>query len=310
MRQKLKKGLMFTLPVLVAIGLWSSVYAQDEVEETRSERVMVSPDVDSEALAKALPEQAIWLENERSGRALALFEAEQTAQPKGAVLLLADEGQSANTGLAGAIREPFAEAGWAAMTLGLPALPLVLDQARRAKQLQRSAVSEESASAEGQLDDEQETEAVMIDVMDSDELAKLGEDYQARVQARLTMAVDELTERGYERLVLVGIGRGASHVISHLAEGTAAQAAVVMIGAEFESAEGQPMIDTLKAVPGLSLLDIVSSRSGLAGAKARQSRMKREGVAGYQQRAFAMGVRPLPRDARGLVNRMTGWLRS
>lgn len=299
MQQELKRGLAFFVWVLAAIAPWAQVYSQDAEGEPTPERAMVSPGLDSKALAMAYPDQVVWLESDRFGRALALFEPEQTAQPEGAVLLLADEGQSANTGLAGAVRAPFAEAGWATMTLGLPALPLALEQVRKAERRQPNAANADATP---------EPESIMIDVMDNDELDELGEDYRARVQGHLAAAVVDLTGRGYSRLVLVGVGRGAGHMISQMVDGAAEQASLVMLAPEFEAAERQPIIDSLKAVTSLSILDIVSSRSGRAMAKERQSRMKREGITGYQQQAVAIGPRPLPRDARGLVNRITAWL--
>lgn len=302
MQQELKRGLVFIVLVLAATAPWTPVFSQDDGGEPPPERtMMVSSGLDSEALALAYPDQAVWLESERFGRALALFEPEQTAQPEGAVLLLADEGQSASAGLAGAVRELFAEAGWAAMTLGLPALPLTLEQARKAKRQEPEAAGEDAAP---------EPQSIMIDVMNSEELDDIGEDYRARIQGHLAAAVVDLKERGYSSLVLVGVGRGAGHVISLVTDGAAEPMALVLITPEFETAERLPVIGSLKAVTSLSLLDIVSSRSGGAAAKERQSRMKREGIAGYQQQAVAMGPRPLPRDARGLVNRVTAWLQS
>lgn len=300
MQQELKRGLVFIVWVLAGTAPWTPVFSQEDDSESPTERAIVSPGLDSEALAMAYPEQAVWLESERFGRALALFAPEQTALPEGAVLLLADEGQSADAGLAGAVRGPFAEAGWAAMTLGLPALPLALEQARKAERQQPDA---------GNVDTAPETQSIMIDVMDSDELDDLGEHYRARIRGHLAAALVDLKARGYSRLVLVGVGRGAGHVISQVADGAARPPALVLIAPEFEAAERQPVTDSLRAVTNLSLLDIVSSRSDRAAAKERQSRMKREGVTGYQQQAVAMGPQPLPRDARGLVNRVTAWLR-
>jgi hypothetical protein len=301
MQQELKKGLAFTLWVLAVIAPWTQVYSQDADGEPTPERAMVSSGLDSEALAMAYPDQVVWLESERSGRALVLFEPEQTAQPKGAVLLLADEGQSANTGLAGAVRAPFAEAGWATMTLGLPELPLGVEQARKAERRQPKAANANATP---------KPESIMIDVMASDGLDELAEEYRARIQGHLAAAVDDLTERGYSRLVLVGVGRGAGHVITQVVGGTAGQADLVIIAPEFETAERQAIIDSLKAVTSLSILDIVSSRSGHGVAQERQSSMKREGMTGYQQQAVAIGPRPLPRHARGLVNRITAWLQA
>lgn len=301
MQQELTRGLVFMVGVLAATAPWTPVFSQDDDSEPLTERAMVSPGLDSETLAMAYPDQAVWLESERFGRALALFEPEQTAQPRGAVLLLADEGQSADAGLAGAVRGLFAKAGWAAMTLGLPALPLALEPARKAERQPPDAADADAAP---------EPQSIMIDVMESDDvLDDLREDYRARIQAHLAAAVVDLKARGYSRLVLVGVGRGAGHAISQVAGGAAGPAALVLIAPEFETAERQPAIDSLSAVATLSLLDIVSSRSDRAAAKVRQSRMKREGMTGYQQQAVAMGPRPLPRDARGLVNRVTAWLR-
>lgn len=308
MQQGPKKALAFIGWVLVAAVPWTSASSQEPEEKPQEaeqrelpERAMVSPGLDSANLALAYPDQVVWLESERFGRALALFEPEQTAQPAGAVLLLADEGQSANAGLAGAIRKHFVEAGWAAMTVGLPAMPLALEQARRIERRQPTGADADADAV---------SESIMIDVMNSDEMDKMETDYRARVQVHLAAAVDDLTERGYSRLVLVGVGRGAGHIISQGEDGPAEQTPLVMITPEFETAEVETIVARLKAVAGIPVLDIVSSRSARAPAKERQSRMKREGITGYQQQAVAIGPRPLPRDAQGLANRITAWLQS
>ena len=300
--------------VIVAIVPWTPSYSQDAEEKPQEaeereipERGMVSSGLDSANLALAYPGQAVWLESERSGRGFALFEPEQTARAEGALLLLADEGQSANAGLAGAIRAHFGEAGWASMTLGLPAMPLALEQARRERRGQ-PAMADKEEDGETEAEAEAAPASIMIDVMDSDELDKMEADYRAGVQAHLVAAVGDLTERGYSRLVLVGVGRGAAHMISLADKGPAKPAALVMITPEFEADEQASMFASLKAAQGLPVLDIVSSRPGRPVARKRQSRMKREGVTGYQQQAAAIGARPLPRDAQGLANRITAWL--
>ncbi|WP_166263422.1 DUF3530 family protein [Marinobacter caseinilyticus] len=269
-------------------------------------RAMVTLGLNSEALAERFPERAVWLETELYGRALVLFEPERAAKAAGAVLMLADEGQSADTGVIEALRQPLTEAGWAAMTLGLPALPLALEQSRRVRQAPRPVnTADEGGGAS--VEAAAAPDSVMIDVMDDDKINALEDRYYNRVQAQLSAAVMELTRRGYQRVLLVGLGQGAMQATRQAIAGKVMTPAVVWIAPEFDAIDRSALVDLLKSADDLPVLELTSSRARGPFAQARKSLMQREGIRRYRQQLVAMPPRPLPRDALQLANRITAW---
>lgn len=66
------------------------------------ERPLISTGLDSDAIARTWPDSSVWLEPPEEEPVLALFEPEAETPAKGAVVILADEGQSPASGLAAA----------------------------------------------------------------------------------------------------------------------------------------------------------------------------------------------------------------
>lgn len=276
---------------------------QDEATEERRQRPMVSTGLGNQALARQHPEAAIWLEPEDHGRQLVLFEPESRSPAKGAVLILADEGQSAASGLAGAMRSPLGAQGWAVMTVGLevPPYPVIRDRD------ENSVTSAQDRATEPAEDSNKDVGSVMIDVIDEDTPGDAAEQYRERIQATLETALQELRKRDYQRLVLVGVGQGAEHVTLKAVD-SGVIAGLVWIAPEFTILDKQSLPEALSGKGSWPLLELYSSRTNSQASSQREAALARAGIRGYQRQPVAIAQTPAPREALSLVNRLVAWL--
>ena len=282
------------------------------------ERAMVSTGLDSESIAANWPDAVVWLDPPEEERVLALFEPEAETPAKGALVILADEGQSPASGLAAALRQPMARAGWAVMVLGLEIPPYELQEARR----QRGFGAPEEAGAP-KTDAADETsdkpgESVMIDVMASDDVEALANQYRARIQKTLVAAVGNLVDRGYSRVTLIGIGRAAAHVTRAVTASEGRNvSALVWIAPKFDQSDSGALEESLGTSGALKVLELHSASSSLGNGgfahrspAQREAAFKRAGVTGYSRQPVAMAQQPEPRKAPALANRISAWLAS
>lgn len=259
------------------------------------QRIFIRASGDAGALAQQYPHLAVWLEPDGEPRVLALVERETTARPSGGVVILAGEGQSANDSLLEGLRSRLSEAGWAAMTLGLEQPSPSLEAAR-----ERLADNAPAGDGEGDA----KADSVMIDV--NDEAARdLLEAHRKTMVARLAAAVAWFTEKQYQRVVLVGVGRGADEVRAFLPDASAAVSQVAWVAADFG---GQSLTTFSKALSGetMPILDLYPSRSG--DIDRRQAAFRRSGVKAYRAQAVPVPAQPAGHDAGVIANRLLGWL--
>ncbi|WP_186008460.1 DUF3530 family protein [Marinobacter lipolyticus] len=253
----------------------------------------------------ALAQEVVRLNLDGDGTAQGWFEPELRVPATGALLILADEGQSARANLLTALGASLTSAGWAVMTLGLDAPPYEVQQARR------YSVDPDSGAGAGGMADAA-SEAVMIDVMDDGNLEDLESGYYARIQSLLGAAQTDLQQRGYDRVVLAAVGQGAVHM-ARFAGGSGFNGEMVWIAPRFYSGDESALSEALAGMNDLSVLHLYSSRQDpelLSMAPDRRMvRLKKAGVGRYQTQAVAMGASPEVRDARALANRMQAWLR-
>jgi hypothetical protein len=275
-------------------------------------RTMISTGLDSGAIAKNWPDAAVWLEPPEEGRVLALFEPETDSPAKGALVVLSDEGQSAVSGLAGALRRPMAEAGWAVMTLGLEPPPYALQQIHRQ---QASASPDDAKGQSGGDEDTGDSESVMIDVMDSVDVEELENQYRTRIQKALSMAVDNLVDRGYERVAVAGIGLAAGHVARMASTDSGDVSALIWIAPVFDSNESSALTEWLSGNGQIRVLELHSSRvpevmggGAFSSPKQREAAFRRAEITTYTRQPVAMAERPEPREAPALANRISAWL--
>lgn len=293
------------LTLLLAVGAPALAQDQAAPEDSAADNSAQTPDAspvkrvfvrtaaDAGALAQQYPHLALWLEPEDAPRVLALVEREATAKPAGAMVILANEGQSANDGLLEGLRARLTQAGWAAMTLGL-------EQPTPTLQLARERLADDGPPAEG--DDAAET--VMIDV--NSQLARdLLDEHRRVINARLAAAVDWLTAQGYQSVVLVGVGRGADEVRAYLSEAPAAVKRAAWVAADFGGQSPQALSAGVQGATQVPILDLYPSRA--SGESRRPAAFRRAGVRGYEALAIPVPARPSARDAGAIANRLIGW---
>ncbi|WP_168203202.1 DUF3530 family protein [Marinobacter fonticola] len=279
-------------------------------------RPFISTQLHSESLAAQFPGQAVWLDVGGDDRVLGLLEREIESPAKGAILILADEGQTADAALAGALRRPLASAGWAAMTLGLEPPPYPLVRARN----QPPAAPKDAGEAvqspeqgEGNATGSAETAGdagSVIDVIDKADLDQLRQDYRDKLDAQIGAAIAHLRAQGYQRVALAGIGHGAAPVASSSLNGSGAGAnepqALIWVAPTVEAAD----LDALAGAQAaeLQVLDLRSSRTPDRAANEHRSAVRRSGFRGYAQQQIAMQARPTAQDARQVASRISAWL--
>lgn len=272
--------------------------AESEAEtpaDAPAQRVLIRSAADSGALAQQYPHLAVWLEPEDAPRVLGLVERETTARPSGALVILAGEGQSANDGLLEGLRSRLSKAGWAVMTLGL-------EQPSPSLQIARERRASEPDSGE---DDAEAVEPVMIDV--NDQAARdLLEAHREALDGRLAAAVAWFTEREYQQVALVGVGRGADDVRAFLPEAPAAVRRAAWIAADFGGQSPADIVGAAEDGQGMPVLDLYSSRG--SSSPARLAAFRRAGVRSYEAQAVPVPERPAGRDAGIIANRLLGWL--
>lgn len=259
------------------------------------QRIFIRASGDAGALAQQYPHLAVWLEPEDEPRVLALVEREATARPSGGVVILAGEGQSANDSLLEGLRSRLSEAGWAAMTLGL-------EQPSPSLEVARERLADNAPSDDG--DGDAEADSVMIDV--NDEAARdLLEAHRKTMAARLAAAVGWFAEKQYQRVVLVGVGRGADEVRAFLPDAPAVVSQTAWVAADFGGQSPATIGDALSGET-TPILDLYPSRGGAIDG--RRAAFRRSGVKAYRAQAVPVPARPAGHDAGVIANRLLGWL--
>lgn len=293
--------------VLVALSMTALAQDEDQPgadnanERVAERRAMSMTGLGEWALARAHPEQAVWLELEDDGRALALFQPELKTPGRGALIVLANEGQTAGEGLSGPLLRAMSERGFAVMTLGLRAQPEVLVRRRLQPAVPQPQMPGDADEVAGQT-------SVMIDVAADDSLADLVADYRNSVRELLDAAVEDLQRRGYEQPAMAGIGWSADYVTGW-ALGRDSLAGVIWLAPRFPAERLAALPELLAADRPWPVLDLHSGegdarRQGVERAAA----LGRQQVSGYQRQAIALANPPQPSDADRLASRISAWL--
>ncbi len=268
--------------------------SQGEASTDPAERFFIRTTGDSGMLAQLYPHLAVWLEPEGAPRVLALVEREATSAPKGAVVVLADEGQTANEPLLEGIRRRLTKAGWATMTLGN-------DQVGPSLQLARQRMAGVDGAAAG--DSSGQNETVMIDV--NDQAAEdLLQAHREEMNARLASAVAWFLERDYSQVILVGTGRGAVVVNEYLPAAPETVTRVAWVAPEFEGLAPGELAASLGGLP-VEFLDLYPSRS--SGGAERGAAFRRAGITGYKALGIPLTGGPRALHSRAIASRLAGW---
>lgn len=285
----------------------------EENATTTVERPMIYTGVDAEAIARKRPDTAVWLTDDNQQRVLALFQPEGKTPAKGALVILADEGVSAASGLTDALRGPLSEDGWAVITLGLPTPPFAVQQWLRRQNNAQPDVVEKPAEEPTEEQSGNQPSSVMINLMDTETPSEALKQYREQVVTSLSAAVNALSEREYKRIVLAGVGRAAGHVTRQAREDGRASN-LIWIAPHFYADESSALTELLASATSPSILELFSTLPGDKtldrSARERAAALKRAGITGYRRQPVAIARQPQPRDAQMLANRISAWLRS
>jgi len=280
---------------------------QEQEQEPPRQRPVSITGLGEWALARQYPEQAVWLNLEDDSRALALFSPELETPVRSAVIVLADEGQAADQAIVGALRQALSEAGMAAITLGLQAPPGPLRSSRLARDVPMPG-TQENGEPEAGNPPGAEQDSVMIDVAAEEELAQLAEEYRNGVRAVLDAAAGELNERGYQQLLVLGVGWSADYV-TEWAAGQNGVMGAVWLAPKFSPQRLTALAGLLAADRNWWLMDLHGS-GGEAGnqGRARGAQLARGEVDRYRRQALPLASPPRREDAARVVNRISAWV--
>lgn len=292
------------LIVLVAGGL-PPAYAQNKEDSAESAQVAaneargsVVSGLGEQKLSERFPEAALWLDLEGGARTLALFWPGYEAPARGGLIILADEGGNAESGLTGALARELAQRNFAVLTLGLEspsqALEAVLEQPVEAPQLD-SAPSDRRSSA---------ISPATIDVMTSETGDEVEEAYRERIRKQLVAGVSALEEHGQELVAVVGIGRGSNHVVLNAAE-LGGSPAMIWVSPRFYPKDASQLAVALTKASVPRILELSSS----AEYEQRRAGLKRARVEGFNLQLMGSGDLSSPRNGKALAGRISAWLK-
>ncbi|PPI83397.1 DUF3530 domain-containing protein [Marinobacter maroccanus] len=300
--------------LVLMLAMPSTSFGQEEGTQAGEAEDSVAPATESasrsliwtgtgeRSLNQTFPEAAVWLELEEGDRALGLLYPEARLPARGAVLVLSDEGETAASGVTGALAAGLASRGWAVLTLGLESPSTVLTEV-----LMRPVVEE--PSAETDTGEQEAPESVMIDVMASESADDLEARYRSRIGETLQAGLALLVERGYETPAVLGIGRASIHVTNQVLEGADA-AALVWVAPQFYPVDRPDLPERLESL-STELLELYPS--GAADDQTKWSigmRLRRAGMSGFERQPVPW-LTPAPGTlGDGIASRVAAWLES
>ncbi|MCM0613457.1 DUF3530 family protein [Marinobacter sediminum] len=294
-----------------SLGLWFAcaiAFAQDEPGESPSksaiaaqERPGVSTGLGEMALSRLYPEAAVWLELEEGDRALGLLNPEQTLPAKGALLILADAGGTAASGVSGSLAQHLAERGWAVLTVGLDAPSTSLQRLLASRQ---ALTGKQSENATG------EASSVMIDVMEADGDGGPEAAYRNRVGRILEAGLTELANREYDNIALLGVGRASNHIVA-LSQGGQNLRAMIWVAPVFYPGDEAVLATRLGEVGVPAVLELYNSPvEGEVPGRRRELRLLRAGLENFVRQPVVLQQPPSAQDGQSLASRIDAWLQS
>lgn len=289
----------------IMLGTAVPAFAQDEAATpaatppTPNEvRGVVSSGLGEWGLSHRFPDSALWLELEDGARTLALFWPETETPARGAVIILADEGENAASGLTGTLARELVQRKLAVLSLGLEPPSEALERI-----LERPLVAPEPKPKTEDQNSGAPSPAA-IDVLAAEAPSDLEAAYRKRILDELAAAAAELKSREYELAALVGIGRGSNHAVAYAAE-LAAPTALIWVGPKFYPPDARQLAENVKKASVPRILEL--SLSGAGGQ--RKAGLERAGVQGFSRQNVGVDVEFMPRDGKAVASRVSAWLK-
>lgn len=304
-RRESRKGRCEWLLVAMLAGGLSPVYAEQKDESaepkktTESEtRKAVTSGLGQWKLSQRFPDAALWLDLQDGTRTLAMFWPERKAPARGGLIILADEGGNAESGLTGTLARELARRNVAVLSLGLESPSLALEQ------ILESPVDESEPASEF---DEQNSDSVSpatIDVMVSETEGEQEAVYRKRIREQLLAGAAALEARGYELTAVVGIGRGSNHIVLNAVE-LGGSPAMIWISPKLYPKDNSKLATSLDKASVPRILELSSSDEY----EQRRAGLKRAKVEGFSLQLMGSGDLSSPRNGKALAGRISAWLK-
>jgi len=289
---------------LLAGGLVPA-YGQDNDEPPEPAQAPVSgmrgsvvSGLDEQKLSQRFPDSALWLGLEDGARTLAMLWPEREAPARGGIIILADEGGNAESGLTGTLARELAHRNFAALTLGLESPPLAIEQILE-RPIAMSALGPEPAKQ-----DTESANPATIDVMASDAGSNLEIAYRSRIREHLVAGVAALEKRGYELTAVVGLGRGSNHIVLSASE-MGGSPALVWVAPKLYPNDSKKLAGALEQASVPRILELSSSDER----EQRKAGLKRARVEGFSLQLMGSGDLLVSRNGKALAGRISAWLR-
>ncbi len=273
--------------------------------EDISQRVSILTGQSAMAVLQQWPQAAVWLNADAADGAsravLALLFTPSTTTATTAVVVLADEASNAGEATVTTLARGLANRGLAALTLGLPAPPGLLGQWME-RELPLPRATPANGSGLDAADD-----SMLIDVMPGADVSDAEAQYRLGVTADVQAAVRYLKREGYQKIVIAGLGRGASFItaVPELAESDG----LIWLMPRFYPRDRQELKQHIGAASHLRVLDIQPARGdNLRIARERTATMSQVEVALYQRQRVAVNEPVQARHGDALASRMAAWI--
>lgn len=265
--------------------------------ESGEVRGIVSSGPGERGLSLRFPDSALWLDREDGGRTLALFWPETETPAKGALIILADEGENAESGLTGALARELTHRKFAVLALGLEPPRGVLERILERQRLAPLAEPEDPNPGA--------SSPTTIDVLAPEAVDELEADYRARIIQELVAGAAELRKREYELMAVIGIGRGSNHAVSFAVD-QEPPSALIWVGPKFYPRDGSQLAETLATASLPRILELSSSDEG----EQRKADLARAGVESFSLQSVGSRASFLPRNGKALAGRISAWLKA
>ncbi|EBA01627.1 hypothetical protein MELB17_02575 [Marinobacter sp. ELB17] len=294
--------------------------------DDRPQRASVVTGQGTMALQQQWPQSAVWLEVDGADgtptSVLSLVFTPLKNAATIAVVVLADEGHNAGEGFVTAFAGSLADRGLAALTLGLRApagglkqvmereLPLpeaspAVSAADEAQAPQPVAAQVAGTSSNANPD----PDPMLIDVMAGTELFEAELQYRQEVAAQLRAAVGYLKREGYQKVVIVGVGRGANFAtaLPELAD----SAGLVWLLPRFYPRDLNVLAERFTETPRLRVLDVQAALGNRSqSAMQRTTVMNQVEVAQYQRQRVTVQEPVQARQGDALASRLAAWIKA
>jgi dienelactone hydrolase len=331
-----KRSFRLKSVLLLLTGLWAVsasflIQAQEEPNsnpdekaaqpaDARPQRASVVTGQGTMALLQQWPQSAVWLEvdgaDDTPNSVLSLvFTPLKTAATIG-VVVLADEGHNAGEGFVTAVASSLADRGLAALTLGLRAPTGGLKQVMERELPLPEASPAVPAAEEGQAPQPVAAQVagtspdpMLIDVTASTELSEAELQYRQEVAAQLQAAIGYLKREGYQKVVIVGVGRGANFVtaLPELAD----SAGLAWLMPRFYPRDLNVLAEHFTETPRLRVLDVQPARGNRSqSAVQRTTVMNQVEVAQYQRQRVTVQEPVQARQGDALASRLAAWIKA